>query len=248
MIMIQSELKNIYQDFFKKFGIDKKTGCFKNIPKIKFPTFPYIGSKYGNSKKILIVGLDLGVDPKIGGIQSFEERRQSIEEKPVSKHNPHIAGTYFTAFSFLKDSLNWQNDWDKLKNISSCQKALKNQEELPAFNPLSYIALTNYYKFVSINRKKRTGGKNRTHINKEIEINFFIEEVKIFNPDIIIFQSASFNHKKKLIIKILEMEKPVYIGPHPSYLGEKEPEHFVNQIIKQPFKKLTWKFLLFFNK
>ena len=229
---MQSELKNKYQELFKKFEINEKTGCFKDIPQIKFPTFPYIGSKYGDSKKILIVGLDIGSDEKIGGIQSFEERRKAIEDKPVSKHNPHIAGTYFTALFFLKDSLNWQEYWNKLKNIFSCQKALQNQEKLPASNPLSYIALTNYYKFVSIDRKNRTGGENRIYQDKNSELNFFIEEVKIFNPDIIVFQSNSFKYKKRLLKKSLYTGKSIYIGPHPAYRGKREPDYFVKKMIK----------------
>ncbi|MFA5050791.1 MAG: hypothetical protein WC499_01620 [Patescibacteria group bacterium] len=228
--MMQSELKNKYQDLFRKFEIDKKTGRFKNHPQIKFPTFPYIGSKYGKSKKILIVGLDIGLDEKIGGIQSFKERRQAIEDRPLSKHNPHIAGTYFTALFFLKDSLNLQNYWNNLKNIFSCQKALQDQNKLPSINPLSYIALINYYKFVSINRINRTGGENRIHLDEEIELNFFIEEVKILNPDIIIFQSNSFKHNKKLLNKLLDIRKLVYIGPHPAYRGKREPNYFIKKI------------------
>lgn len=229
---MQSELKNKYQELFKKFEIDEKTGCFKKIPNLKFPTFPYIGSKYGISKRILIVGLDIGSDEKIGGIQSFEERRKAIEDKPVSKHNPHIAGTYFTALFFLKDNLNLQNYWNKLKNTISCQKALQNQEELPTLNPLSYIALTNYYKFVSINRKNRAGGENRIHLDQKIELNFFIEEVKIFNPDIVVFQSNSFKYKKSLLKKLIDMGKSVYVGPHPAYRGKREPDHFLKQVVK----------------
>lgn len=230
--MVQSKLKNKYQDLFEKFKIDKETGCFKNISQIKFPTFPYVGSKYGKCDKILIVGLDIGSDEKTGGIQSFKERRQAIEDKPVSKLNPHIAGTYFTALFFLKNKLHLENYWNNLKNISSCQKALQNKEKLPAINPLSYIALTNYYKFVSINRKNKSGGENRTHLDKEIELNFFIEEVKIFNPNVIIFQSNSFWHKKTLLSKLSKLGKEIYIGPHPAYRGKREPNYFVKKIIK----------------
>jgi hypothetical protein len=229
---MQSELQKIYKDLFKKFEIDENTGCLKNSPHIKFPTFPYIGSKYGISKKVLIVGLDIGSDEKIGGIQSFEERRKAIEDKPVSKHNPHIAGTYFTALFFLKENLNLQSYWNKLKNTSSCQRALQKQEELPDVNPLSYIALTNYYKFVSLNRKNKSGGENRNHQDPKTELNFFIEEIKIFNPDIIVFQSNSFKYKRKLIKKLIAMGILVYVGPHPAYRGKREPEHFIKQIIK----------------
>lgn len=225
---MQNKLLNHYKLLFEKFQINKDTGLLeKNIP-LKFPTYPYIGSKYGNSKKILVVGLDLGSDKeKPSGIQSFEERRQAIEEKIISKHNPHIAGTYFTALFFLQDNLNWHDSWNKLKNISTCQKALKYQDKLPPTNPLSYIALTNYYKFVTKNRKNRRGGLNRKHLDEEFELNFFIEEVKIFDPDIIIFQSTSFNHKDNLLFKLLELKRDVCIGPHPAYWGKKEPEYFI---------------------
>lgn len=228
---MQSALKNLYQEFFKNFKINKKTGYFKNNHKIKFPTYPYIGSKYGRYKKILIIGLDIGSDEK-KGIQSFEARRKAIENKPVSRHNPHIAGTYFTALFFLKEALCYEKYWNKLKNTPSCKQALQIPKKLPISNPLSYIALTNYYKFVSINRINRTGGENRQYIDKKIELDLFIKEIKIFNPDIIIFQSTSFKHKKILLKKLLGMGRSIYIGPHPAYRGDRQPDYFINQISK----------------
>ena len=229
---MQTRLKNKYQDFFKKFNINKKTGTLKDSSKYKFPTYPFIGSRYGKNKKILIIGLDIGSDEKIGGIQSFKERQQAIENKFVSKHNPHIAGTYFTALFFLKDSLNWQKYWNNLKSIPTCQKALKNQDKLPINNPLSYVSLTNYYKFVSVKRKNKTGGENRIHLEKEFEDSFFIDEIKIFNPDIIIFQSKDFFGKKRLLNELKKMGKQIYIGPHPSYRKKRQPEYFIKQIVR----------------
>lgn len=230
-IMIRSELQNKYQEFFKKFLIDDKTGILRGKPRLKFPVLPYIGYKYGDSKRILIVGLDVGADEKVGGIQSFDERQKAIEYKKVSKHNPHIAGTYFTALFFLKDTLNWQSHWNRLKNASSCQKALRNDELLPKSNPLSYVALTNFYKFVSVKRRNRSGGENRKYINKQYELNFFIDEVKIFDPDIIVFQSSAFRHQKTLLNQLVRMGKLFYIGPHPAYRGKRSPIHFLKQII-----------------
>lgn len=225
---MQTKLKKKYREFFKKFEIDEKTGCLNNNKKLKFPTFPYIGSKYGKAKRILIVGLDIGSDEEIG-IKSFEKRQTDIEKKLVSKHNPHIAGTYFTALFFLKENLGWQRYWNKLKDIPSCKKALQKQEKLPQLNPLSYVALTNYYKFVSKNRGNKTGGENRVHLDKEFETNFFIDEVKIFNPDMIIFQSLSFKNENILLNKLLKLKMPIYIGPHPSYRGKRKPDYFIKK-------------------
>ena len=231
---VQSELKNKYRELFERYKIDPKTGCLKCYPDLKFPTYPYIGSRYGRTKKILIVGLDIGSDETPGRFQCFDERRQAIEKKPVYEHNPHIAGTYFTALFFLKDELKWNECWNKTKNISTCQQALKNGKNLPASNPLSYIALTNYYKFVRKNRKNRAGGQNRNYLDRDFDQKKIVEEVEIFEPDIVVFQSAEFKNKKLVLDRLLNTRRAVYVGPHTSYRkkGGREPEYFVNQILE----------------
>lgn len=214
---IQSELKNKYRELFEKYEIDPTTGSLKCYPDLKFPTSPYIGSRYGEAKKTLIVGLDIGSDETPGKFQCFDERRQAIEEKSVYEHNPHIAGTYFTALYFLKDELGWNDCWNQTKNISTCQQALKSGRDLPTSNPLSYIALTNYYKFVTENRDNKAGGKNRKYLDKDFDQGFFVEEVEIFEPDIVIFQSTEFKHKKSVLYRLLNTRRAVYVGPHTSY-------------------------------
>ena len=228
-----AELKNKYRELFKKYEIAPTTGSLKCYPNLKFPTYPYIGSKYGETKKILIVGLDIGSDETPCGFQCFDERRQAIEKENVYEHNPHIAGTYFTALFFLKDELEWNEYWNKTKNFPTCQQALKNGKNLPKSNPLSYIALTNYYKFVTENRGNRAGGQNRKYLDKDFDQEFFVEEVEIFKPDIVIFQSVEFRHKKLVLDRLLNTRRAVYIGPHPSYRkkGGRVPEYFVNQIL-----------------
>ena len=95
---LKAELTNKYQELFRRYGIDAQTGQLGNCPCRKFATYSYIGSLYGEAAKILIVGLDIGKDETPGRFQSFEDRRVKIEEeKELWKHNPHIAGTYFTA-------------------------------------------------------------------------------------------------------------------------------------------------------
>ena len=230
---VQSELKNKYRELFKRYKIDPKTGCLKCYPDLKFPTYPYIGSRYGETKKILIVGLDIGSDETPRRIQCFDERRQAIEKKPVYKHNPHIAGTYFTALFFLKDELGWNDCWSKTKNISTCQQALKNGKDLPTSNPLSYIALMNYYKFVTENRRNKGGGTNRKYLDKGFDQEFFVKEIKVFEPDIVVFQGAEFKNKMSVLDR-LKTGKSVYVGLHPSNRkkGGREPEYFVNQILE----------------
>ena len=132
---LKAQLKKKYRELFTKYEIDEQTGQLGYDPTRKFATYPYIGSRYGEAARILIVGLDIGEDETPGCYQSFEERRAAIEDKELRNHNPHIAGTYFTALFFLKEKLRWQNYWDRTKNLSSCQTALKNRGNLPTQNP-----------------------------------------------------------------------------------------------------------------
>ena len=232
---LKAQLKKKYRELFAKYGIDEQTGRLGYDPTRKFATYPYIGSRYGETEKILIVGLDIGKDETCGRFQSFEDRRVKIEEEREWRRYPHIPGTYFTALFFLKGELGWQNYWDKTKNLSSCQTALKNPGNLPTQNPLSYIALTNHYKFVTIGRKGRSGSKDRKYLCEEFDQNFFIEEVKLFDPDIVIFQSLDFFNCEYggVLGDLSKGEWDIYVGPHPTYAEKgvkKEPESYINRI------------------
>lgn len=222
------KLKTLYKDFFNELNIDTATGKVHNHH-VKFPTYPYIGSKYGiTKKKILFVGLDLGAD-EMEGIQSFEKRRNAIEEGKIKELNPHIAGTYVTTLFLLKEEKNWEESWESIKNLKSCQIALREgYDALPKENPLSFIALTNYYKFVTCDRQNRASGKDRKHLDKKREDKLFFNEIKILNPDIIVFQSTRFKNNKRVIDFLKKENKNYHIGPHPSYRGKREPEHLMS--------------------
>ena len=233
---LKADLTSKYREFFDRYGIDEQTGQLGYDPTRKFATYPYIGSRYGEAAKILIVGLDIGKDETCGRFQSFEDRRAAIEDKELWKHNPHIAGTYFTALFFLKKELGWQNHWNRTKDLSSCQTALKNRGNLPTQNPLSYIALTNHYKFVTAGRKKRRDPRDREYLNRRFDQNFFIEEVKVFEPDIIIFQSIDFfKYRYRRVLDDLSEERwRIYVGPHPVLAeqgGSKDPGSYINRIL-----------------
>ncbi len=234
---LKGQLKKKYRELFERYEIDEKTGCLKRRPTLKFATYPYIGSCYGEAARILIVGLDIGKDEtperpgQPGWFQSFEERRAAIEDRPAPKHNEHIAGTYFTALFFLREFLECQEYWNGIKNTSTCEKILKSGRELAMKNPLSYITLTNYYKFVTTGRTKRAGDEDRKHLLGHFDREFFVEEVEIFNPDIVVFQGAEF--KDNLAPRrLVKTGRSVYTGPHPSNRekGGRVPEYFVNRI------------------
>ena len=210
--MNAEQLKENYFQFFDLFDIDKKTGKLENNPNIKFVTMPYIGSKYQSSKeKILFVGMDVGKDETPGRYQDFTERNINIE---VDKgFNPHIAGTYSASLYLLQEVNKWQTVWNNFSKFETYSKATKLVHHKNDENPLSYVALTNLHKFVTIDRKNRAGDLDRKFINKEIEENFLIEEIKLFKPDVIFFQGKlpsimTLNRIKDMNIRIIKALHP----------------------------------------
>ena len=232
---IIKRVKIVHDHFFKLLKIDPQTGLLPNGDK-KFATYPYIGSKYGQFQtKLCIVGLDIGKDETPGYIQPFSQRRKQIENRDHSKHNPHIAGTYMMALYFLHQELpEWKDYWERLNDQTTCQQLLKRKNELPSENPLSYISLTNYYKFVTPEREKRSGGKDRKFVNKKLEIQFLDEETKALDSNIVVLQSKQFLAKsKKQFSKIAEKSK-LLISPHPAARGKfRRVRTMISQIIPQ---------------
>ena len=238
--MLRRGLKKMYSRFFREMGINPETGCLGLDPKRKFATYPYISSKYGEAKKILFVGLDIGKDPVHGCIQSFSDRRVSIEDKSISAHNQHIAGTYMATLYFLKQEKSWNSHWKKITDTNlTCQRVLKESHNLlPLENPLSYCALTNYYKFVTKCRKKRNGSQDRKHLDHDLEIGLFNEELEAFAPDIVIFQGQDFVQEPAVKQDVLGLKRKgvhFFVGPHPSarecnFPGISRPEGYAGYI------------------
>lgn len=224
------DLELLYQKLFSQLGIDKNTGEFIGDNKnIKFATYPFVGARYQKAKrKILFVGLDIGKDETPGRMQGFDERRENIACD--SNFNPHIAGTYTMALHLLKDEYGWQNVWDKIKGYSTSQQATRTKNHSDGENPLDYVSLTNFYKFVDIARENRSGDKNRKYISKEVESQFFIDEVKVFAPDVIIFQGNC--PTISVITELKELSIALYKAPHPSNraLGGRQPENYINKL------------------
>lgn len=234
--------------------IDKKSGKFRNehldLHKKKFATYPYIGSKYGNSgntEKILFVGLDIGKGRWEGGIQTFSERRRGIEDTDFCLHNPHIAGTYMAALYFLKDKFGWNAQWKKILSTRlTCQKVLRSDQKelLPSKdplqyskNPLSYCALTNYYKFMTEGVKKMRAPENREWLCQDKEKRLFLNEVDIFDPDIVIFQGKGFLKAAK-DLKSEGKVREIYVGYHPAAPGSaRKPKKLINSILKGKQRK-----------
>ena len=221
---IVERVERVYQRFFADMNIDGGTGLLPCESK-EFATFPYIGSRYGHTsaRRLLVVGLDIGQDETPGRTQTLKERRAQIEDKKVSKHNPHIAGTYMMALYLLRAELpEWLEYWQRAEKGATSKELLKQENELPAENPLAYIALTNYHKFVTVNRRRRQGVQDRKFINRQLEGELLEREVEALHCDMVVFQGSQlFTPYSGTFSRISGPEVRItHVVPHPSAPGE----------------------------
>lgn len=224
--ILKQELDNLFQKFFEDMEINKETGIVKDSNK-RFSGYPYIGEKYVEAPvKILFIPLDTGSDElkEKNTYHKFDGRVKQITPKKDAKHvfNPHLAGLYATTVCLLKEELESTKDcWIRLLDtkgettstkINNIWKNLKEEQK----NLLSHVAYTNRYKFVTIERPedKRSGGKDRTWLNKDKERELLLSEIEIFNPDIIVFQGKT--GLDNCNIKELKEKYTVFVANHPS--------------------------------
>jgi len=217
---LEKKLEQLFDTFFEKMHIDKVTGLVdgKNV---RFATMPYVGSNYSEAKKkILFVGLDMGQDEYYltNRYQTFDERKDSVNDTPLSDKNPHIAGTYGTALYFLKDIYNWTDSWNILNSQNQFFKqALNSNCDLLPKEVLSYVSQINYFSFVTKDRYNRAGNMDRKFINQKIEIELLENVINLFNPDILIFQSLTLRNEG--LMNKFKKNMDIYVGYHPSSFG-----------------------------
>lgn len=209
------ELTNAHTRMFRQMNVDSDTGMIGE-PHLKFGSYPHIGSCYGKMRQVLIVGMDIGGDPRKGRIHSYEQRCREIEDKPPGEHNPHMSGTYITAMRFLQSECGEWRRWLKRADKERVpQSLLSKKENLPHRNPLRYIAFTNDYKFLLVHNGQKV------RIDHDEEQRFLVEEARILDPDIIVFQSAGFWRRSKLLRQMSEIAE-VFVGNHPSAWGRRQ--------------------------
>lgn len=233
---VQKSIKKLYKDFLVGLKI-KKNGYFSKQSRwsfLRFPTYPFIGSKYFGKEdyKILFIGLEIGKDeyPE-NKIASFVLRRSSIEES--NSHNKQVYGMA-VATIFLLNKLFKDNQWKQILNnkIYTYKETLEQTKEselakkLPKkmgkkFNPLSFVAMTNCYKFVTIKSEQRTNSKDGKYISTDKEWDLLEKEIEILKPKFLVFQSKTFRTDRwfqQLISEIKQQNKntKIYISNHPS--------------------------------
>ncbi len=240
MLKLQSKLDLLYEDFFEKLNIDSVTGIVNKSSR-RFATKACIGQNYPNAKrKILFISLDMGKDEKFqeNTFQDYIERRNAVCTNILTDKNPHMAGVYGTALYLLQNEYNWKESWSLLENQTSFFKEaiILNHNTLPK-DVLNYISLINFYNFVTIDRKDRTGSSDRIQINHQFENRLLIDSINILMPDVIIVQSQTLKNYFKTHIKSkINPKTEIYIGYHPSVFGRgikyRMPKKYIENLIE----------------
>lgn len=245
--LLKEQLKTVYEKYMEKMQIDRQTGVLgliKNsnykdqVGQIRFSGYPFIGSRYASSSpKILVVGLDIGIDEcrAENTYHSFDSRNRCIEPTEQSKntYNKHIAGTYGVIMFLLKDVYGWNQYWEDYfdKKTETFETILKRfgPTVLP-YDVLSHVAFTNIHKFVTIGRTEhRSGDANRKWYNPQEERELFKDEMCRFAPDIVYIQG-----KSKFDGDLLEFLKGagyrIVLSDHPSSWrnGANKPTYMEN--------------------
>ena len=215
---LKRKIEGLYFEFFKDMDIDPQTGIVKGTNK-RFSGFPYIGENYCSAPvKILFIPLDCGSDEreKDNTFHDFQSRVAAIPS--INKFKDHLAGVYATTLRLLKDKKHLQNAWETLWNYNEfiTQKAIRLADEkkiLPR-DLMSYIAFENRFRFVTIKRHNKKGGSDRNWINAKREKKLLIDEISVFNPDIIVFQGEK--GIDNCGINELKKQYKVVVAYHPS--------------------------------
>ena len=228
------KLARAHQGLFGHFKVDCCSGVVQG-PYLKFTSYPFVGSRYGTGKKLLVVGLDIGDDEGGDCIQSYERRRERVEPQSPRSFGPHMAGTYVSAMYLFTKKLKEECDqWERWLDEAcsdggdSTPQQLLGTKWLPDRNPVFHIAFTNYYKFLVA----KTGQK--IQLDRSREECFLVEEAQSLEPEAILLQSAVFRSGFDNLLCRLSKVAKVFVGNHPAVRGEaRRLGHFLRSI--EPF-------------
>ena len=240
--------KILVEDFSKAMGFNEETGLLPNGKK-RFAGMPFIGNGYGEySPRILIVGEDIGSDEcvikntkDINGTPLYYHDFDSKRKNCMSgKYYAHLAGTYMTALYLLRNCDKFKDMWEESMCEKTAHWALKMLSASQIAEIAHAIALTNLHKFVTVDRKGKSGDQDRNWIDHDKEFAAFIKEVKCFAPDIIILQAInSMTNEDIEQIKQAVKGVVVYKLTHPS--TRKRGGRIVHNLIIDPLREQGYK-------
>jgi hypothetical protein len=231
--------KVLVEDFSEAMGFNEETGLLPNGEK-RFSGMPFIGNDYGKfSLKILIVGSDIGSDERKSD-NTFHDFHSKRKNCMSGKYYAHLAGTYMTALYLLRNCDKFKDMWEESMCEKTAHWALKMLSASQIAEIAHAIALTNLHKFVTVDRKGKSGAEDRIWIDHDKEFATFIEEVKCFAPDIIILQAInSISEAEIEQIKQAAGGASVYKLTHPS--TRKRGGRIVQNLIINPLREQGYK-------
>ena len=168
-------------------GVDPVTGELDG--KYRFAGYTAIGSAYVPDHGILFVSLDIGVDL---GPQRIEALIHRGGENGWPK-NLHHNGMRLQAAKLLPGTV-YRGYLDRVKD-----RGLRANEiwkhwrgpDAPAADPLDHATVTNFYKFVTVNRTRRQGARDRCHRvggrHGPPEKRLLLGQIKVLRPTHIVF-------------------------------------------------------------
>lgn len=240
--------KILVKDFSKAMGFNEETGLLPNGKK-RFSGMPFIGFRYSEqTPKILIVGEDIGSDECVNDnakdfngtplyYHDFDSKRNNCVNVA---YNAHLAGTYMTALYLLRNCDKFKDMWEESMCGKTAHWALKMLSASQIAEIAHMIALTNLHKFVTVDRKGKSGDEDRNWIDHDKEFAIFIEEVKCFAPDIIILQAInSISEAEIEQIKQAVKGVAVYKLTHPS--TRRKGGRIVQKLIITPLREQGYK-------
>ena len=93
---------------------------------------------------------------------------------------------------------------------------------------IPFVGLTNFYKWATIRRDRASGGQDRSHLDAQIERRFLMDEIRIYRPQVVVFQGAGFRRLPRLALaQRLSRECEVRVLRHPSMRGKRRPRDVV---------------------
>ena len=204
---LYAELYAAYQQFFAgpyevrhecELRIDPKTGEFQrigtNAPPVSYPWrfagYTNIGSLYAPGEGVLFVSLDIGQDPG-------HALTVNASDKFVEYHNRHHNGMRAQTAHLLSETKSaYCRFLDEVRDLPINARKIWNYWDAPGrreSEPLRRVAVTNFYKFVTIGRDRRSGAQDRTHRldppHGGPEKRFLVEQIRILRPKHLVFHS-----------------------------------------------------------
>ena len=170
-------------------GVDPVTGELDG--KYRFAGYTAIGPAYAPDKGILFVSLDIGKDR---GPKPLEDLIHRSGEKGWPT-NLHHNGMRLQAANLLPGTV-YREYLDRVKDRGLPAHEIWEHWRgpgAPAGDPLDHAAVTNFYKFVTLNRKRMQGDWDRRHRvggrHGPPEKRLLLGQIKVLRPAHIVFQN-----------------------------------------------------------